>query len=290
MVNTTYFTYDGVFSGTYGLQVAEFDVSSVEENEAFSPNLTTLKVPSLVRFFHGGIEYDSAPTCEFTVVSEDVIPPELRSAILSWMIGRNEFKPLKFHNDDWEDFVYYCVFTHSSTVYVNGQCHGFKFTATFDSPFARGASTVVSTPDEILENFESNNNIGYTQTYNLVINNKSDIKDGYVYPVVEFEGNSISIINTTDDAARKFEFGTYGDGEKPLFPTGVEGRLKVDCETKIITAEKKINDEWVKDDDEKLGNFLSKKWLRLRPGNNTLRVTSEGPVTITCPWYVMIGY
>ena len=258
MVNSTYFTYDGVFSGRYGLQIADFTgwiPESVEENEAFSPSLSILKVPSLIRFYHGGLEYDAAPTCEFSVVSESVIPPELRSAILTWLIGRKSFKPLKFHNDDWEDFVYYCVFTASSTIYVNGECHGFRLTASFDSPFARGTPTVATTT---------------SGTHTITIENKSDIRDEYTYPKVQFTGN-VSIINTTDSATRAFTFANIGASET----------LTVDCETKVITSSV---------GGEKLTNFTSKKWLRLKPGINSLSVTSSGNVTITCPWYVMIGY
>lgn len=259
MVNSTYFTYDGVFSGRYGLQIAEFGgivAEPLEENEAFSPSLSVLKVPSLLRFYHGGLEYDSAPTCEFTVVSESVIPPELRSDILSWLIGRKAFKPLKFHNDDWEDFVYYCVFTSSSTIYVNGECHGFRLTASFDSPFARGTPTVATTT---------------SGTHTITIENKSDIRDGYTYPTVQFTGASCSIINTTDSNSRAFTFSGLSAGET----------LTVDCETHIITSTL---------GGEKLSNFTSKNWLRLKPGINSLSVTSSGSVTIACPWYVMIGY
>ena len=215
-----------------------------------------LKVPSLLRFYHGGLEYDSVPACEFTVVSEAIIPPELRSEILSWLIGRKTFLPLKFHNDDWEDFVYYCVFTGSSTIYVNGECHGFKLTASFDSPFARGTPTSVTTT---------------SGTHTITIENKSDIRDGYTYPLVVFTGASLSIINTTDDAHRKFEF-------TGLLPNEM---TTVDCETHIIQSNL---------GGEKLENFVSRNWLRLRQGENTLTVVSAGEVTITCPWYVMIGY
>ena len=258
MINSTYFTYDGVFSGEYGLQIADFTgftPEPVEENDAFSPNLTVLKVPSLLRFYHGGLEYESPPVCDFAVVSETVIPIEMRAEILSWLIGRKQFKPLKFHNDDWEDFDYYCVFTSSSTIYVNGECHGFRLTGNFDSPFARGIPTTVSTT---------------SGTHTISIENKSDIKDGYTYPTVQFTGN-VSIINTTDDPNRAFTFTGIGNSET----------MTVDCETRLITSSL---------GGEKLSNFTSKNWLRLRPGNNSLQVVSSGAVTITCPWYAMIGY
>lgn len=259
MVNSTYFTYDGIFSGTLGLQIAEFTglvPESVEENEAFSPNLSLLKAPSLVRFFHGGIEYDSAPTCEFTVVSQAIIPAEMRSTILSWLVGRKSFKPLRFHSDDLENFVFYCVFTVSSTIYVNGECHGYRLTASFDSQFARGVPSVVSTT---------------SGSHSLTIDNKSDIVDGYTYPTVTFTGSSISITNITDSPTRVFAFSGLGGSET----------VTVDCETKVINSTL---------GGEKLSNFTSKNWLRLRRGLNTLAVVSAGNVTITCPWYAMIGY
>lgn len=259
MVNSTYFTYDGIFSGRYGLQIAGFTglvPESVEENEAFSPSLTTLKVPSLLRFYHGGVEYDSVPQCEISVVSTAIIPPSIRSAILGWLVGRNTFKPLRFHNTGLEDFVYYCVFTASSTIYVNGECHGFKLTASFDSPFARGTPSVVTTT---------------SGTHNITIDNKSDIYDGYTYPTVEFAGSGITIINMTDDASRAFTFANLSSSE----------HMTVDCETKIIQSNL---------GGEKLTNFTSKNWLRLRKGINNLTVTSSGNVTITCPYYAMIGY
>lgn len=259
MVNATYFTYDGISSATYGLQIAAFSELTpepVEENEAFSPNLTVLKVPSSIRFYHGGIAYDSSPRCEFTVVSNDIITPANRSAILSWLIGRTQFKPLVFLSSDLSAFTYYCVFTESSTIFVNGECHGFKLTASFDSPFARGTSTVVTTT---------------SGTHTITITNKSDILDGYTYPKVEFVGSSISIINTTDDVSRAFTFSGLMSTE----------RVTVDCETKIIQSNL---------GGEKLSNFTSKNWLRLRKGINTLTVTSTGSVTITCPYYAMIGY
>lgn len=260
MINSTYFTYDGVFSGTYGLQIADFTgfvPESVEENDAFSPNLSVLKVPSLLRFYHGGLEYDAPPTCNFTVVSEAIIPIELRAEILSWLVGRKSFKPLKFHNDDWEDFDYYCVFTSSSTVYVNGECHGFKLTGNFDSPFARGVPTVITatSPTEL----------------EIEIENKSDILDGYTYPRVQFNGGSVNIINLTDDLTRAFSF-------SGLPPSEV---VTVDCETNTIIGTL---------GGEKLSKFTSKNWLRLRQGVNRLKITCPGTVTITCPWYAMIGY
>jgi phage-related protein len=259
MVYSTYFTYDGVFSAQYGLQIAEFNglvPQSVEENEAFSPTLSVLKAPSLRRFYHGGISYEDTPTCEISVVSEAVIQPWVRREILSWLVGRNEFKPLQFHSDNYKGFTYYCVFTNASIIYINGECHGFKLTANFDSPFARGEPTIVETT---------------SGTHTVTIMNKSDIRDGYIYPTVQFQGASLSIINSTDSATRAFTFSDLENDETVI----------VDCETHIIKSNKS---------GEKYSKFTSKNWLQLRPGVNSLSITSAGNVRVTCPWYAMIGF
>lgn len=255
MIGAVYFTYAGVFSGSYGLKIADFDSSNIGENQAFSPSLSLLKTPSKIRFYHGGLEYNEPVSFEFSVISENVIPHELRTSILSWLVGRGSFLPLRFHDDSLESFTYYCVFTESSTIYVNGACHGFKLTATFDSPFARGESTSVTTT---------------SGANHVSILNRSDLFYRYTYPVVEFTGGSIDIVNLTDDISRHFTMSGFNQSDV----------VTVDNEVKTITCSTP---------GDNLSKFTSKHWLRLRPGSNTLLVVSNGDVTITCPRYAMIG-
>lgn len=257
MFNATYFTYDGVFSGTYGLILADFNNEAVVETTAFSPILNTVKPAALNRFFHNGIVYEEVPQHQFSIISESEIPDFARREILSWLTGRNEFKQLKIHQSDLEDYYYNCVFTDVTVIYINGRCHGFRVTANFDSPFAYGKPTII----EIKE----------AGTYTKSISNKSDIVNGYVYPIVEFSGGSVDIVNVTDDENRHF---TFSD----LAPVEV---ITVDNEVRHISSS--IGGE-------KLSNFTSKNWLRLRPGNNVLTIVASGTVKITCPQYAMIGY
>ena len=257
MFNATYFTYDGVFSGTYGLMLADFEESPVVETAAFSPVLSTIKPILSNRFFHNGIKYEEHPQHQFSIVSEAEIPDFIRREILSWLIGRREFKQLQIHQTDLEEYYYNCVFTNAELIYINGRCHGFRITANFDSQYARGQATVVK--------------VAKAGTHTVKIENRSDIKDNYVYPIVRFTGGSIDIVNTTDDSQRHF---TFAD----LAPTEI---VTVDNEVKHISSS--IGGE-------KLSNFTSKNWLRLRPGYNTLTIVASGEVTITCPHYAMIGY
>lgn len=256
MFNATYFRYDGTWSGEYGLQIADFDDNAVTETDVFSPALSLQKAPGALRFIHSGITYDTAPTCEFSALSESELNAAQRREVLSWLTGRKEFKPLLFEGGDNSEFTYYCVFTSIKTIWVNGHCHGFRLTAQFDSAFARGTPTTVTVS---------------SGTNTITIYNKSDIVDDYTYPIVKFTGGFIDIVNTTDDSQRHF---TFSD----LAPTEV---VTVDNEVKHISSS--IGGE-------KLSNFTSKNWLRLRQGSNSLTIVSDGDVTITCPYYAMIGY
>lgn len=253
MFNATHFRYDGQWSGAYGLQIVDLDDNTVKETDAFSPTLSLQKVPGSLRFFHGGVEYDTAPTCEFSVLSQEELTGDMRSIIMAWLVGRRQFKPMQFEGGDNDEFTYYCVFTSARTIWINGRCHGFRLTAQFDSPFARGAATVLT--------------VG-KGTHTCTIRNKSDIVDDYTYPIVTFTGGSIDIVNETDDPRRHFKFSGLSSGEI----------ITVDNEVKYISSS------------NGLSRFTSKNWLRLRHGINTLKIVASGDVTITCPYYAMIGY
>lgn len=256
MFNATYFQYDGQLSGSYGLQIADFNDSFVQETDALSPALSLQKTPSALRFVHSGIDYEAPPTCEFSVLSQTEIDSTMRRKILSWLVGRKQFKPLRFIGGDNDGYTYYCVFTSAKTIWVGGQCHGFRLTAQLDSQYARGTPTYVE--------------IETAGTHTVTIHNKSDIVDGYTYPVVEFTGGSVDIVNITDDPNRSFSFSGIDSDET----------ITVDNEVKHISSST---------GEIRLGNFTSKKWLRLRPGMNTLRIVSSGKVLITCPHYAVIG-
>lgn len=255
MFSAKYFIYDNRLSADYGLQIVDFDDNAVKETDAFSPTLSLQKTPGSLRFYHGGIEYDSAPTCEFSVLSESEIPALLRGEILSWLVGRKQFKKLLFIGGDNDEFTYHCVFTSAKIIWINGRCHGFRLNAQFDSPYARGTPTILT--------------VGSGNHYVSIIN-KSDIVDGYTYPMVVFNGE-VDIVNRTDDGDRHFKFSGISPSDT----------ITVDNEIKHIMSTT---------GGEKLSNFEGKNWLRLRQGGNFLRIESSGDVTITCPYYAMIGF
>lgn len=257
MFNATYFRYDGRWSGEFGLQIVDFDENNVVESEVVSLTPSLQKTAGSPRFFLSSNDLDDSPSCEFSVVSEIEIPAEMRGEILSWLIGRRTFRKLQFECGDNDDFAFYCIFTNASTIWISGRCHGFRLTAKFDSQFARG------TPTEVV--------ISAGRNISAQITNKTLIGDQYTYPTVKFTGSSLDIVNKTDDSTRHFRLAGIPSGETII----------VDNETRTIKGN---------NSGAKLGYFTSKNWLRLLGGSNELLVTADGDVTITCPYYVMIGY
>ncbi len=271
MFNATYFTYDGVWSGQYGLKIASFDDEGKTDTTVFTPSITNVKLPRSTRFFKTSVRYDSPSQFQLTIVSERIIEENARRNILSWLVGRKGYKKLIVHQPDLESYYYNCIFTDASEIYINGYCFGFNITANLDCPYQYG------TPN--IKTFESDN----TNEMNVVFYNPSDIVDDYVYPIVRFtpkgtfngsDKSVISIINTTDNSSRAFMFNGISATSNST------EQITVDNEIKSITSSSGI---------KRLQNF-NKNWLRLRKGDNYLTIKIKGSVTIECPFYSMIGF
>jgi hypothetical protein len=174
MFNATYFTYDGIHSGAYDLRIANFDADNVETTSVFAPELRVAKPTNLNKFFHSGIEYDKPLECGFSFIREQPIVTAERETILSWLVGRKEFKKLQIHQPDLENYYYNCVFTNVDIIYVNGHCRGFKVVAKFDSPYCCGSPSVTAMAGDGDEEVE------------ITLENMSSSLDNYTYPSVEF--------------------------------------------------------------------------------------------------------
>ena len=258
MFNATEFIYDGIYSGQYGLKIASFNSSVIEETSYVVPSVVVGKSATSKKFHYLDITYDSPPTYDFSVLSEDYITSEMSREILTWLDSRKGFRPLVIMQTGLDELTYNCIFTVSSMIYHAGRCIGFNLSATFDSLYVKGRPIEVTVFGD--------GNTKYVDLYN-----DSDNIDEYIYPDVEFDtaDGDIYIVNTTDDKEREFEF-------RGLSPNSL---YKVDNELKIITGAGK----------DLLSKF-SKKWLRVLRGKNHLKVRVNGVVTISCPRYVKISF
>lgn len=259
MFNATGFIYDGVYSEQYGLKIASFNNNVLEDTSYPVPNVVVGKAPKAKRYHYMDLVYDSPPTHDFTVVSEETICEELLREILSWLDSRKGFKPLVIMQQGLDHLTYNCIFNVTSLIYHAGECVGLNLSATFDSLY------VIGNLNKITVTGDGNS------VKNITIYNDSDNIDEYIYPMVEFNTSdgAISIINTTDDAIREFAF-------EGVIPNAL---YKVDNELKIITG-----------DGDDLLNKFSKKWMRLLRGKNNISVRINGTVTISCPQYIKISF
>ncbi len=71
MLTATEFTYDGVYSEKYGLKIATFDGAALEETSYIVPTIEVAKSATSNKFHYLDRTYDSPPTFNFSVVSED---------------------------------------------------------------------------------------------------------------------------------------------------------------------------------------------------------------------------
>ena len=258
MLQATEFAYDGIYSEQYGLRIASFNSNVLEETPYVVPNVVVGKSAKSKKFHFLDFTYDSPPTYDFSVVSEEAIHEELLREILMWLDSRRGFKPFVIMQPDFDTFTYNCIFTVTSLIYHAGACVGLNLSATFDSPFVLGKPI-----EQIV--------FGSGEVQEVTLYNDSDNVDEYIYPAVEFDtaDGNVSIINITDNASREFSF----SGVVP------NTTYKVDNELKIITG----------DGNDLLSKF-SKKWLRILRGKNKLKVRVNGTVTITCPRYIRISF
>lgn len=257
MFNATEFTYAGIYSGLYGLKIASMSSSVVENTSHATPTISSAKPAKGGKFFLQDAKYTSAPTYSFSIVSETPIPEPIQREVMNWLNLRKEYKILKIHQAEFEEYDYRCIFHITQTIYHAGQCVGYTLQATFDSIYQYGHPTkkVVT---------------GTGVSQDVSISNLSDCVDEYIYPTVEFNTNdgTISIINKTDSATREFSF----TGLAPNTTYVVDNELKtIEGGTNVLSK-------------------FSKKWLRLLAGKNQLSIRVNGTVKIICPHYAKIKF
>ena len=59
MFSAAYFTYDGIYSGQYGLRIATFDTSAMQETTQTVPTINTIKSANSKRFYLAGVQQKS---------------------------------------------------------------------------------------------------------------------------------------------------------------------------------------------------------------------------------------
>lgn len=258
MFTATDFFYDGICSAQYGLKIASFNNSVVDETSYFTPNIVVSKSSKSNRFHCMDITYNDPPVYNFTIVSEGIIHDTTLREILMWLDARQSFKPLIIMQQGYENLKYNCIFTVTEIIYHAGNAIGFNLQATFNSRYIEGEpieKTVFSNGEE----------------KTICIFNDSDNIEEYIYPIVEFDtvDGEISITNETDNPNRKFLF------------EGLNANTEYVVNNELKTIEGEGGD---------LLSKFNKKWLRILRGKNEIKIKVNGVATIRCPRYIRIKF
>lgn len=253
MFNSTGFTFDGIHSDDFGLQIADFSSGTQNENFGIDRRIVeTTAGMNAIPAFHG---LEERPfEFSLTLMSEKELTKEDLIEIHKWLSKKN-YK--LFKTDDYED-IYYNVIAvgRMSKVMIGNLVYGIEVDFRCDSPYAW----------KILENVEYE----VDEMDEIVMENISNL-DGYFYPEIVFEllqsGDSeqarkFEIFNLTDDPSRAFQFAGLFEFEE-IYVNNRNYRIVSNAESKPY----------------RISNF-NKNWLRLLPGENTILATTKAKITL----------
>jgi len=250
------FSYDNVPSEMYGLYISAIDGDAVSSSEGNS-NMEILnqKIWRKTRpYFYGATTSD---TLKFNISahSQEELTAVDFGIIQRWLFSSRNYKTLRIFQPDMTDCYFNAIFNSPEIVRIGGKIYGFNAEVECDSPFGYlfpKTTTKTYTAETVDDS-------------TLVVENKSDDGGEYVYPkvlvIMNSFGGDVTITNNSD-AYRAFTFTSVSASEQ----------IAVDNYRQIVTSSTGIR---------RLANF-NKKWLRLVPGSNTLRVQGNvATVSIT---------
>lgn len=259
------FTFDGISCDEYNLTL--YDIGGTNDDEApFASTVSIVEetVGSKWKPYFYGVRFEDKLEFELVFgVNEDRIESGLYldrsevAKIASWLTGHHEYKWLTIEQDDIRSVRYKCMITELSIIPYGKVPWAMRATVTCDSPFAYS-------PEEVAE-------YKIAGSGQITYNNKSDL-NGYYYPIMEFVrsgGNEIRIVNATDGLR---EFVLSG------IPSSVK-TIRVDHDKCIISNDQSLN----------LYGGCNYKFLRLKRGENVLRVTGNGTLRFISEFAVNIG-
>ena len=260
------FIFDGKSCKEYGLTLYNFgsasqgDVSFPSVGKVFEDRILS-RYSSL---FYGISQNDSL---EYTLVfgantdsldrNEHLDRTEI-SAIASWLTGHGEQKWLQIVQEDMDAFRFKCIISDLKLLTYGSLPWAFSCTVYCDSPFAYTFPEVYS--------------YHVNETAEIIFLNKSTY-NGYYKPKIKISNisdRSFSIVNLTD-GERSFSFSNL--------PSSVSS-ITIDNESMIISDD---------NGDLNLYPYFNYNFLRLKRGDNQLRLIGTADVEFICEFPVNIG-
>lgn len=259
MLKGSYFYYNSQNSKDYNLMLADLNADITTSTTALSLTLHTTKPQHGVKFYHNGVTADEPIQHTFTVFSNSEILATKRCEILTWLLdpGINVYGILEIKNSGNVSIATYpCRFTNADAIFIDGRCYGFKLTALFPSPYVHDIQSFYFP--------------GPMEDHEVDI--EVDAYDEYVYPYIQFSGNSLSIVNKTVSPDEVFQFSGCDN----------DSNVIIDNESRIV------RDAYAAT--PMLSKFQGQHWLKLKPGLNRLSITCATGVSIGYAQKAIVGF
>lgn len=228
-----------------------------QEDVAFGNAASIIETRTAARVapIHYGVNYHGSPL-QFKLIfgsTEELDRYDLERISL-WLTGYQDYQWLTIDQPDLENVQFRCIVTQLRPLSVGWLPYAFEAQITCDCPYAYSYPFSV----QYTLNGESN----------IVFRNDGSARE-YLRPTLSFTSSGgtdgISIINE-DDGGREFAFSSL--------PTG--SGLIVDNQNGIITGVgTSVN----------LYTLFNMRFLRLVPGDNHLRITGYGTLTLSGRFY-----
>lgn len=259
------FIFDGIPCETFDLMM--YDIGGTEQGEGRFANTVTIieeGVGNRWRPLFYGVKYENKQELEivFGVNVERIDRQQYLDryeieAISSWLCGRENYCWLEIEQADMEYVRYRCMVTGLEQISYGNIPWAFRATITCDSPFA------YMYPQEFRYDVDG--------SVDILFFNESSI-NGLYLPEMEISissGDSFSIENLTDDG-RIVQFSGL--------PADIT-TIHVDNENGVLSTPSGSN----------VYPYFNFKFLRLKRGYNTLRITGNGSLLIRCEFPVSTG-
>jgi phage-related protein len=255
---TEWFEFDGITSLSKNLAIVNMDnglkaLPYLPSQSIIEDHPSNVKTPYFYKTKMNPLTF----SLSFTLIGEDWTISK-KMEIAQWLY-KSEYK--EFKSDDYPDNIFYIIATNKADFMTSNLEDGY-FTVEFrmNSPFA------YTDTGEIVYDLTTN-----PTTTDIVVNCLANVSE-YHYPIIQVAlkttSTGFSISNITD-ASRLFTFAGLD-----LLET-----VYVDNDKKFINSSTS---------NVRYNEFTSKNWLRLKYGNNTLRVTGSCIITLNIQYPVFV--
>lgn len=240
------FIFDGVPSESYGLLIQDIDADAINRSMASSSmEISEQKIYRVATPYLYGMTPSPKLEFSFSAFSDVEMDANQFELVSKWLFSSRQYKSLQIDQFDMQDVIFYCIFQEPEVVRVANLIHGFSTTVSCNSPFA----------------FKYPKTTTYTYTASVVdttetFYNESDDTGDYLVPS--------EMIVTMNNVAGGFSITNLDDNSRIISFSGLNANevLTISPKLQTITSSTGLL---------RLANS-NKKFLRLVPGRNRLRV------------------